>query len=307
MTSRQAQYHVVDCLIVGAGPAGLTAAIYLARYRRQVLLVDAGQSRAELIPITHNYPGFPQGVSGAELLARLRNQAEPYNIYVRPATVKALSKRGDDFIADIDDDRVVASTVLLATGVIDKPPEIPDLREATLGGDVRWCPICDGYDVIDQDIALLASAKEGFRHALFLRTYTRQLTLIVQPGSRELDNDERLKIAQAGIRLVEHPIAQIRKIKGHRVAIRLANGGELSFDTLYPMLGCNVRNELAKSFGVTFDSNGELVVDTDQRTSVLGLYAAGDVVNALNQMGVGVAHAATAATAIHNALKDNYR
>lgn len=263
MTSKQAQYHVVDCLIVGAGPAGLTAAIYLARYLRQVLLVDAGQSRAELIPVTHNYSGFPQGVSGAELLARLRNQAERYNVYVRRATVKALSKRGDDFIADIDDDRVVASTVILATGVIDKTPEIPNLREATLGGYVRWCPICDGYDVIDQDIALLASAEEGFKHALFLRTYTRQLTLIVQPGGRELDNDERLKIAQAGVRLIEEPIEQIRKIKGHRVALRLANGDELSFDTLYPMLGSNARTELAKSLGVTFESDGELVVDTE--------------------------------------------
>ena len=87
----------------------------------------------------------------------------------------------------------------------------------------------------------------------------------------------------------------------------MANGDELSFDTLYPMLGSNARTELAKSLGVTFESDGELVVDTDQRTSVLGLYAAGDVVNALNQMSVGVAHAAIAATAIHNALKDNYR
>ena len=307
MTSKQAQYHVVDCLIVGAGPAGLTAAIYLARYLRQVLLVDAGQSRAELIPITHNYPGFPQGVSGAELLTRLRKQAERYNVHIRRASVKSLTKRGNDFIANIDDDYVVALTVILATGVVDKHPDIPNLREATIGGYVRWCPICDGYDVIDQDIALLASAEEGFKHALFLRTYTRQLTLIVQPGGRELDNDERLKIAQAGVRLIEEPIEQIRKIKGHRVALRLANGDELSFDTLYPMLGSNARTELAKSLGVTFESDGELVVDTDQRTSVLGLYAAGDVVNALNQMSVGVAHAATAATAIHNALKDNYR
>src|SRR3546814_2228889 len=93
-------------------------------------------------------------------------------------------------------------------------------------------------------------------------------------------------------------------IKGHRVALRLASGGELSFDILYPMLGCNARTELAKSVGVNVDSNGELLVDTDQRTSVQGLYAAGDVVNALNQISVGVAHAATAATAIHNTLKE---
>lgn len=307
MINRQANDKVLDCLIVGAGPAGLTAAIYLARYRRQILLVDAGQSRAALIPTTHNYPGFAQGISGAELLTRLVNQAARYGVHIRHGTVAALSKSGTEFVADIDDDRVVASTVLLATGVVDKQPDIPNLREATLSGRVRWCPICDGYEVSDQDVALLTSGKDGFTHALFLRTYTSRLTLFVQPGSQNLAGNERLKIAQAGIRLVEQPIAQIRATNGQRIVLRLACGAELSFDTLYPLLGCNAQTELVKGLGVRVDNNGELLVDAHQSTSIPGLYAAGDVVNALNQMSVGIAHAATAATAIHNALKDNYR
>lgn len=298
---------MLDCLIVGAGPAGLTAAIYLARYRRRILVVDAGQSRAELIPITHNYPGFPQGISGAELLMRLREQAARYGGHIRQGTVTALCKRKDEFIAHIDHDRVVTSTVVLATGVIDQHPDVPDLREATLSGSVRWCPICDGYEVIDQDVALFAYAGEGYRHALFLRTYTRRLTLFVQPGGGELDTDKRQKLAQAGIRLVDEPISQVRKLDGQRVTLRVAGGDELTFDTLYPMLGCNARTDLAKRLGVRVESNGELWVDAHQRTSVPGLYAAGDLVKALNQMSVGIAHAAIAATAIHNALNDNYR
>lgn len=298
---------MLDCLIIGAGPAGLTAAIYLARYRRRIRVIDAGQSRAELIPITHNYPGFPQGISGAALLMRLREQAAHYGVHIRQGTVTALCKRGDGFIADTDNERVVSSAVVLATGVIDQHPHIPDLREATLSGSVRWCPICDGYEIIDQDVALLAYAREGYRHALFLRTYTRRLTFFVQPGGDELDNDKRQKMAHAGIRLVEAPIAQIRKLDGQRVTLRVAGGDELSFDTLYPMLGCSARTELAKGLGVRIESNGELWVDAHQRTSVPGLYAAGDLVNALNQMSVGIAHAAIAATAIHNALKDDYR
>lgn len=301
-----ANHHALDCLIIGAGPAGLTAAIYLARYRRHILVVDDGQSRAALIPITHNYPGFPQGLSGAELLRRLRAQAARYGLYVRQGTVKTLSKHESSFIADIDGERVAAATVVLATGVRDRHPNIADLHAATLSGCVRWCPICDAYDITDQEVALVAEAKEGVRHALFLRTYTRRLTLFVQPGGEELDSDELLQIAQTRIRLIEEPIAHIHTIKG-RVALFLASGEELRFDTLYPMLGCSPRTELAKSLSVRVDAEGELFVDPHQCTSVPGLYAAGDVVHALNQMTVGAAHAATAATAIHNALGRNYR
>lgn len=302
-----ANNQILDCLIIGAGPAGLTAAIYLARYRRQIRVLDAGQSRAALIPITHNYPGFPHGVSGAQLLTRLREQATRYGVHIQQGTVTTLSKQGNHFIASIDGDCVMATTVVLATGVMDNPPDIPDLREATLSGCVRWCPICDGYEVIDKNVAILAAARECFKHALFLRTYTRQLTLFVQPGGDKLDSAERLKIAQASIMLVEEPITQIRMTIGQQVTLHLTNGNEHSFDALYPMLGCTPRTELAKSLGVRVDSNDELWVDAHQCTSIAGLYAAGDVVNALNQMNVGTAHAAIAATAIHNVLKDNYR
>jgi thioredoxin reductase (NADPH) len=302
-----ANHQTLDCLIIGGGPAGLTAAIYLARYRRRILLVDDGQSRAALIPITHNYPGFPQGLSGAELLRRLRAQAALYGLNVQQGTVKTLSKHESSFIAEIDGEHVAAATVVLATGVRDRHPNIADLHAATLSGRVRWCPICDAYDVIDQKIAVVvAEAKDGLRHAQFLRTYTRHLTLFVQPEGEQLDNDELLQIARARIRLVAEPIARIRTTKRH-VAVFLESGEELRFDTLYPMLGCSPRTELAKSLSVRVDAGGELFVDSHQRTSVPGLYAAGDVVHALNQMTVGAAHAATAATAIHNALPRDYR
>ncbi len=296
----------LECLIVGGGPAGLTSAIYLARYRRRILVVDAGQSRAALIPITHNYPGFPIGVSGAKLLTRLRAQAKRYGVLIREGKVSELFKRGEQFLAMIDDAPVVAETVVLATGVIDKHPNIPDLREATLSGFVRWCPICDGYDVTDQNIALLSSTREGVAHALFLRTYSRRLTLFVS-HERQLEGEERQELASAGIELIEERITQIRLSNERQVMIGLDSGRELSFDTLYPMLGCHARAELAISLGARVDSNGELVVDVHQHTTVSGLYAAGDVVHALNQMSVGVAHATIAATAIHKQLKKQYR
>ena len=296
----------LDCLIIGAGPAGLTAALYLGRYRRRVLLVDNGGSRAALIPVTHNYPGFPAGLSGVELLSRLSEQATRYGTVIRSGTAQTLARREDGFEITVGDDRFVSATVVLATGVTDRGADMPGLREATLSGCVRWCPICDGYEVTDLEVAVLARAGEALAHALFLRTYTRRLTLFAQPGGQALDAAERRTMEQAGIRLVTEPIEQLRMDGARRAIVQLADGRELGFDTVYPMLGCVGRTELARQLGAVHDGDGILQVDADQCTSVRGLYAVGDTVNALNQLCLGAAHAATAATAIHNALPDNW-
>src|ERR1700712_753049 len=123
-----------DCLIIGGGPAGLTAAIYLARYRRNIIVVDKGASRAALIPTSHNYPGFSEGISGRELLGNLRTQAESYHIKIVTSQVTSLERRGDGFVAALDKDRIQAQFVLLATGIVDERPELPGLTEAVADG-----------------------------------------------------------------------------------------------------------------------------------------------------------------------------
>ena len=147
----------LDCAIVGAGPAGLTAATYLARFRRRIVVLDGGASRASYIPRSHNYPGFPDGITGAELLARLRDQAGRYGVEVTRALVDAIDREGDDFIVRTGGETWRARKVLLATGLVDKEPEMRDLREAIALGAIRLCSICDGYDVMDRDIAVLGS------------------------------------------------------------------------------------------------------------------------------------------------------
>jgi len=104
----------VDCLVIGAGPAGLTAAIYLARFRRSLAVIDGDQSRAALIPRSHNCPGYPDGIVGTELLNRLRMQGEKYGVKVKRALVEKLEASGGGFVADAGDEKIFARKVLLA-------------------------------------------------------------------------------------------------------------------------------------------------------------------------------------------------
>ena len=173
---------------------------------------------------------------------------------------------------------------------------------------VRWCPICDGYEVSDKAVALLATARDGYKHALFLRTYTRRLTLFIQAGGAPLTDDQRRDLEHAQIRVIDESICRLRIIAPtNGVEIETADDEKHLADVVYPMVGCAPRIQLLKSFKARTDENDMLWVDEHQQTSIPGLYAAGDIVHALNQMSVGVAHATTAATAIHNGLRRNYR
>ena len=299
----------LDCVIIGGGPAGLTAAIYLARYRRRIRVIDAGNSRALMIPVSHNYPGFAEGISGSSLLLRLRAQALRYGVEIQNGRVDEL-EREDVFRVRIGNEYLRTSTVLVATGVIDCQPEaeeLPDLAAATLAGRIRWCPICDGYEGMDQDIGLIAAPETAVSHAMFMRTYTSRLTLFVQSADKKLDHEDRVRLREAGIRLVESPVTQIRTVGQNHIGVTCAPDSELQFEVLYPMLGTVAQSTLATSLGAQCDARGELIVDEHQATTVPGLYAAGDLVKALNQMSVGMAHATIAATAIHNKLSDNLR
>lgn len=299
---------MLDCLVVGAGPGGLTAATYLARFRRDFLVVDAGASRAAWIPRSHNVPAFPDGLAGPELLARMRSQAERYGADIVRGEVRRLDRRGGDgdddgFAADLGDRTVTARRVLLATGVRDVEPEMPDHDAAVRRGLVRYCPICDGYEVQGKKVAIIGRGKCKVREALLLRTYTTDLTLLSL--ERDLDHtpDERAELEEAGVRLVEEAVTGLAAEDGG-VTIRLGRSGRaLRFDTLYPAFGIKGRSDPVAPLGAERDEDGMLVVDRHQRTSVPGLYAAGDVARGLTQIAVAMGQAAVAATEINNSLE----
>jgi thioredoxin reductase (NADPH) len=293
----------LDCLIIGGGPAGLTAATYLARFRRNVLLADEGQSRARLIPETHNYPGFV-GISGTDLLAQLREQAERNGALLRQAKVEELRKTGDVFAARIGKGEIRAKRLLLATGIIDQSPDLPGLKDAIYRGALRFCPICDGFEATDKCIGVLGPLRIAAGKAQFLRTYSGDVVLL--PTDEPNPNGEEAQaLKRADIRL-EQRVVDVERT-GEKIAAVFADGRRLAVDVLYPALGCDVRSQLAIALGARCNEIGNLHVDDKQRTSVEGLYAAGDVVTDLHQLSVATGHAAVAATAIHNSLPRNFR
>lgn len=293
----------MDCLVIGAGPAGLTAAIYLARYRRDFLVIDAGASRASWIPLSHNHAGFPDGVTGPDLLARMRAQAERYGAPIERGEVEALERLPDGrFRASLGGRSVEADRVLLATGVIDLEPELPNLRNAVQRGLIRHCPICDAYEVIDQKVGIIGYGKCSLREALLLRAYTEDLTLLTLGREMEIPEDEQEALQGCGVKVLDEPIREITVEDGRIAAWHTHDGGAHSFDTVYSALGLRIRSDLALALGARHDQDGALIVDDHQRTSVPGLYAAGDVVRGLTQISVASGQAAIAATVINNSF-----
>jgi len=295
-------HEPVDCLIVGAGPAGLTAAIYLARFHLDVLVVDDGKGRAASIPCTRNLSGFPGGISGKEVLARMRDQARLYGAKFDEGYVSRLDRAETGLRASWGEGSIDAKTVLLATGTANRrPPMEEELHDDALArGLIRYCPICDGYEVTDKKVGVIGSGHHGVAEAMFLRSYTRDVTLIAPDKAIQMSSDDAKTLKSACIECVDGP-AQAVAISTDRIVIETAEGSH-TFDSVYPALGSDPHVLLAKAVGAALGEKGCITVDRHQRTSIPGVYAAGDVVIGLDQISHAMGEGGVAATTIRNDL-----
>lgn len=301
----QGKRGVEDCIIIGAGPAGLTAAIYLARFHLSIRLFDCGSSRAALIPKTHNHAGFPEGIAGTDLLARMLTQAELYGAVREPLEVTRIEPLTEGFAVHADGRTFPARSVLLATGVVNHRPsglDDPLHSEALRRGLLRYCPICDGYEVTDKRVGVIGTGDHGMREALFLRGYTSDVTLIAPGAEHELDAQCAQALDEAGIARIDGPCGSYA-IEADRITVDTA-AGRLAFDSIYPALGSRIRSDLAIAAGARASGDGCLEVDDHQRTSIPGLFAAGDVVKGLDQISHAMGEAGVAATTIRNMLAE---
>lgn len=288
----------VDVAIIGGGPAGLTAATYLRRFLRSVVVLDAGASRARHIPESHNCPGFPQGVAGDELLRRIREQAEGFGARIVTARAEGLREVDDGFEVAAGPERWIAGKVILATGLVDRLPRGKWVEDAIACGALRLCAVCDAYEARDARVAIHGPADGLSGHVRFLRGYTPHLAVL--PSDRDLDPTVAAKMRALGVQVF--PAGGSLEFDGQRCSWRAADGSVATFDSVYPYLGYEGRNALVADWGLEAGEEGELKVDRHQQTVRPGLYAIGDVVSGLNQIAVAVGQAAVAATHAHNAL-----
>lgn len=288
-----------DVIVVGAGPAGLTAALYFGRFRRRCLVLEDGHSRARWIPTSHNIPGFTAGIGGQDFLATMREQALKYGAEIQRHHVLGLSIVDEGFALTTDAATLYARYVLIATGVRDHLPQIKGAPEAVLRSVLRFCPICDAFEAIDKHIAVIGDGGVGEREAQFLTHYSKQVTLLHLGSPNDVASAQDLE--SRGIELQAMRLSDL-DIHQDRITVMSASGHR-NFDVAYLALGCSPQHQLARSLQARCDEHGALVVNAHQETSVPRLYAAGDVVRGLNQVVVAAAESAIAATDIHNKLR----
>ncbi len=293
----------LDCLIIGGGPAGLTAAIYLSRFHLDIMVVDGGKSRAAWIPTSHNHAGFPDGINGEELLRRMREQAQLYGTKIESGQVTRLEKSKEgSWVAEWGCGPVAAKSVLLATGVTNRRPpmdvEIHD--DAMARGLIRYCPICDGYEVTDKKVAVIGTGERGAAETRFLRSYTADLTLVSPDLPHDLGDDLRAELNEMGVVLIDGPVTGIEP--GEETIALVTESGRHEFASVYPALGSDTHILLAEMVGASLAGDACLKVDSHQRTGVPGIYAAGDMVLGLDQISHAMGEGGVAATTIRNDL-----
>mgnify|MGYP003575813190 CR=1 FL=1 len=298
----------VDVLVVGAGPAGLTAGLYLARFRRRVLIVHDGRSRALWVPRSRNVPGFPDGIIGADLIARMSDHAMRYGAKIAEGRVAEIVRRENDggFRARLESGAAIdARGLILATGVDTNLANLDsgDHKMAVRSGVLRYCPICDGFEHNEERIAVLGSDLHGAAEAMFLRQYSSDVTLIPK-WQVALTDAQRGELAASGVDILE---GRVMRLAATEDAMFVTIEGEAKprrFDTLYPAFGSTPRSELAAMLGPLIDPNGCLPFTAFSDGLLPGVYAAGDVVAGLDQISVATGQAAMAATRLHNWLRE---
>ncbi len=293
--------RVRDVIVVGGGLAGLSAAIYLGRAMRDTLLIDSGHSMAVWELDVQNYLGFPEGVSGDELLARGRRQVAHYGAERLEDEVVAVAPDSKGFAVETAQARFRARRLLLATGITHLPPDIPDLKPC-LGRSMFFCKDCDAYRVQNQRIAIFGHNDEAVNYALGMLHYSAAV-MVVTNGHPPLWSDRHdAWLAEYEIPLFTGRIDHVEQDEGQLTALGFEGGRRVALDILFAVRGDLYHNRLARMLGAEVDAEGQVLVDLDGQTSVKGLYAAGCLTPANCQMIVAAGQGAIAGQAINRDL-----
>lgn len=292
---------LLDVIIVGAGPAGLSAALVLGRCRRRVVICDSGHPRNA---VTHALHGFltRDGVEPAEFVRLAREQLRPYEtVELRQTTVIDAIRLPTHFDLTLSDgQRISSRKLLLATGVVDDLPEIAGFSEF-YGRSVFHCPYCDGWELRDQPLAIYGCGENGSGLALELILWSRDLVLCTD-GPSQLSDEQLERLARHDIAIREDKIARLKGAEGLLKGIEFANGETLARRGMFFSTGQGQGSDLPKKLGCDFTEQGCVDTGEYESTTVPGLYVAGDASRLVQFVIVAASEGAQAAVAINKEL-----
>lgn len=292
---------MVDALILGGGPAGLSAAIYLGRFTRRVLVLDAGQGRSSFAQLNENYLGFPDGITTRELRELGKKQAERFGVRFEDCRVERIEPIDGGFRAFTTGGDFDGKTLLFATGVTDVWPDIPHLRD-WIGRQVFWCITCDGHKTEGRKLVCVGNTDEAATTTLQFLLFTQSITLVADPDHARFSPEKIQALTRHNIEIVyAKPDRFDFSPDGTRIkGVCLTNGDLLPFDMLFSLLGVRPNTGLARDMGLRLDEHGYLVMDEEGYTSMPGVFAAGDLTRMYSQQVASAVHAGAEAAQTMN-------
>lgn len=294
--------NTYDALILGGGPAGLSAAVYLGRFTRSVLVLDAGEGRSSFAQRNENYLGFPEGVTTRELRELGRRQAERFGVEFKEARVERVERTDEGhFRAYTTDGDFEGKTLLFATGVTDVWPDVPGVRKR-VGIDVFWCITCDGHRTKDRRIVCVGNTDEAATTTLQFLLFTREVTLVADPDKARFSDAKRAALEAQGVplHLSRLELLELSPDGGRLTAACLEDGTRLPCDLAFSLLGVRPNTQLAREMGLELDDEGYVVIDEEGYTSVPGVFAAGDLTRMYTQQVASAVHAGAEAAQTMN-------
>ncbi len=301
--------QLYDCIVIGAGPAGLSAALFLARYRRRSLTFHHNSPRNIYSHGVHGFLGH-HGILPTELLERGRQEVTQHGGLIIEGCVTHVEQIADEhFRVSTGDEKIVAQSfeakrLVLATGLRDFTPDCSGFQEF-YGATVHHCPDCDGFENTGKRVVVLGRDKKTVGFTLNLLTWTDNLTLVTDGDSSDMTDEHFAKLAEFNIPVINQSIVKLEGDVGRKQLqyVRLDNGESLECDALFFNLGTEPSSNLHEKLGCRIDEDSGLIwIDEEQQTSVKGVYAAGDMTPRSQLAVVAAAEGAMAAIHIHKSL-----
>jgi thioredoxin reductase len=294
--------RVYDTVVVGGGPAGLSAGLVLGRCMRHALLCDDGRYRNARSNALHCYMGH-DGIRPGELLDRARTQLKPYDtISTIGSSVTSIKKEDHRFAVAFKTGATVwARSIIVATGVVDELPALPGIK-ALFGKSVHVCPYCDGWEHRNAPVAVYGRGDKGTNFAMLLRQWTDDLVLCTD--GKSLTGEQMDRLRKRGVAFEEQAIESLVEAHGCLEAVRFKGGNVLPRRALFFTTGQHPRSPLLEGLGCAYDEKGGLACDGDGKTNIPGVYVAGDVSRDVQLAIIAAAEGARAALAANRYLLD---